>query len=109
MLMSSTNVIVLRISSIIAIRGLGTTSPQTWQANVSGRGGQASRKVNGLSDADMLPAIIPNTNIYYFTWSSGYVENAPVSRILDVADVLLGAIQRLRDQVQFTANDFSSS
>ena len=52
----------------------------------------------------MLPAVVPNPNIYYFAWNLDYVENAPVTRIQNVADVLLGAIQRLQDQVSSAAN-----
>ena len=50
----------------------------------------------------MLPAIVPNTNIYYFTWNAAYEADAPVARIQDVAVTLLDAVPRLRDQVPAT-------
>lgn len=47
----------------------------------------------------MLPAVVPNTNVYYFTWNAAYEADAPVTRIQDVAVTLLDAFQRLPDQV----------
>ena len=56
--------------------------------------------VNWLSDADMLPHLVPSAKIFTFTWDSNYYNNAPVVRIQDVADTLLRKLQDERDKVQ---------
>lgn len=85
--------------SIIAIHGLGTTSPLTWQKNMVDCDGQIVREVNWLSDLDMLPAVLPKVRISTFKWNSNYYENAPATRILDIANTFLSEIKSQRDQV----------
>ena len=89
------------ITSIIAIHGLGTTSPKTWECRRDQAGTTQRPLVNWLSDHDMLPHVVPSANIFTFTWNSNYYENAPVVRILDVADILLSKLRSQRDRVSF--------
>ncbi|KAK4651792.1 P-loop containing nucleoside triphosphate hydrolase protein [Podospora pseudocomata] len=73
---------------IIAIHGLGTESPRTWEFKKRNGDGV----VNWLSDADMLPAALPKARIYTYDWNANYFANAPVQTLLGHADTLLGLI-----------------
>ncbi|KAK4116036.1 hypothetical protein N656DRAFT_786535 [Canariomyces notabilis] len=73
---------------IIAIHGLGTESPRTWEFRRKGGGGV----VNWLSDRDMLPAALPEARIYTYDWNANYFEDAPVQTLLGHADTLLGLV-----------------
>lgn len=84
--------------SIIAIHGLGTTSPKTWEAIKKNEAGK-EEICNWLSDDNMLPAAIPSARIYTFNWNSSYYEDAPIVRILDVAEILLSKIISMRNEV----------
>ncbi|KAL9065051.1 MAG: hypothetical protein Q9161_008470 [Pseudevernia consocians] len=91
-------------ADIIAIHGLGTTSPKTWEA-IGKRACDAQRpRINWLSDDDMLPHVVPSANIFTFTWNSDYYKNAPLIRIQDVAGVLLSQLQSQRDKALEIAN-----
>lgn len=48
----------------------------------------------------MLPSIIPSARIYIFTWNSKYYENAPVTRIQDVAAIMLSKLKSKQDEVE---------
>ncbi|MCJ1224820.1 hypothetical protein MMC12_001466 [Toensbergia leucococca] len=85
-------------ADIIAIHGLGTTSPRTWEARGDQACGTQRTQVNWLSDHDMLPNVVPSANIFTFTWNSNYYKNAPIVRIQDVAEVLLSKLQSQRDK-----------
>ncbi|KAK4653773.1 hypothetical protein QC762_0087050 [Podospora pseudocomata] len=73
---------------IIAIHGLGTESPRTWEFKKRNGDGV----VNWLSDGDMLPAALPKACIYTYDWNANYFANAPVQTLLGHADTLLGLI-----------------
>ncbi|KAK0741212.1 P-loop containing nucleoside triphosphate hydrolase protein [Schizothecium vesticola] len=73
---------------VIAIHGLGTESPRTWEFKKKGGGGV----VNWLSDRDMLPAALPEARIFTYDWNANYFEDAPVQTLLGHADTLLRLI-----------------
>ncbi|KAK4232893.1 hypothetical protein C8A03DRAFT_39449, partial [Achaetomium macrosporum] len=77
---------------IIAIHGLGTESPRTWEFKKKGGGGV----VNWLSDRDMLPAALPEARIFTYDWNANYFGDAPVQTLLGHADVLLGLVSEGR-------------
>ncbi|SCO84734.1 uncharacterized protein FRV6_08861 [Fusarium oxysporum] len=60
------------IESIIAIHGLGTESPRTWEFKRS-----EGRVVNWLADEDMLPATVPEARIFTYDWNANYFQDAP--------------------------------
>lgn len=76
--------------SIIAIHGLDTESPRTWEYN------SGSRVVNWLADSDMLPTDFPEARIFTYDWNANSFENAPVQTLLGHADTLLGLIAESR-------------
>ncbi|RYP57001.1 hypothetical protein DL770_010782 [Monosporascus sp. CRB-9-2] len=75
-------------TSIIAIHGLGTESPRTWEFKRK----DGSGVVNWLSDSTMLPAVVPEARIFTYDWDANYFENAPVQTLLGHADNLLALI-----------------
>ncbi|RDW57811.1 hypothetical protein BP5796_12612 [Coleophoma crateriformis] len=77
---------------IIAIHGLETGSPRTWEYWKEG----ASRRVNWISDADMMPAAVPEARIYTYDWDANCFDDAPVHTLLGHADNLLARIARER-------------
>ncbi|KAL9067187.1 MAG: hypothetical protein Q9161_007083 [Pseudevernia consocians] len=78
---------------IIAIHGLATTTPHTWEYKT-----KTGPVVNWLSDSKMLPHIVPSARIYTFSWNAKYYEDASVARIDSVAEVLLSNLQSQRDK-----------
>ena len=81
-------------ASIIAIHGLGTTTPYTWEYKTK------TGVVNWLSDSNMLPDVVPCARIYTYSWNARYYSDASVARIADVAEVLLSNLQSQRDKVE---------
>lgn len=79
---------------IIAIHGLGTTTPGTWECKTE------TATVNWLSDTNMLPDIVPSARIYTFSWNANYYADASIARIDNVAEVLLSNLQSQRDKVK---------
>ncbi|KAK0752901.1 hypothetical protein B0T18DRAFT_395592, partial [Schizothecium vesticola] len=73
---------------IIAIHGLETESPRTWEFKKKGGGGV----VNWLSDRDMLPAALPKARIFTYDWDANCFADTPVQTLLGHADTLLGLI-----------------
>ncbi|KAF3026352.1 hypothetical protein E8E14_006358 [Neopestalotiopsis sp. 37M] len=80
---------------IIAIHGLGTNSPKTWQAweDTSSPSDRESRSINWLQDEDMLPASIPDCNIWTYDWNGDYCVDAPVETLLGQAQEFLQSIE----------------
>ncbi|KAH7215414.1 hypothetical protein DER44DRAFT_820271 [Fusarium oxysporum] len=72
---------------IIAIHGLDTQSPRTWEYRKKPEDGGGI--VNWLANADMLPAAIPEARIFTYDWNANYFKNAPVQALLGHADTLL--------------------
>ncbi|KAK0724150.1 hypothetical protein B0H67DRAFT_640719 [Lasiosphaeris hirsuta] len=79
--------------SIIAIHGLGTESPRTWEFKKRTLGGDS---VNWLSDGDMLPAALPEARIFTYDWGANSFKDAPVQTLLGQAATLLGLISEAR-------------
>ena len=87
--------------SIIAIHGLGTTTPRTWECKTE------TGIVNWLSDSNMLPDVVPSARIYTFSWNANYYADASVARIDNVAEVLLSNLQSQRDKVNLSSNAYA--
>ena len=73
--------------SIIAIHGLGTESPKTWEYKKDGSG-----VVNWLSDKTMLRAHILEARIFTYDWNANYFEDAPVQTLFGRTNVLLALV-----------------
>ncbi|KAF7549262.1 hypothetical protein G7Z17_g6496 [Cylindrodendrum hubeiense] len=72
---------------IIAIHGLGTESPRTWEYKKKPR--HAGEVVNWLADANMLPAAIPEAKIFTYDWNANAFQDVPVRALLSHSDTLL--------------------
>ena len=77
--------------SIIAIHGLGTASPRTWEFKKKDGG-----IVNWLADGHMLPAAIPEARIFTYDWNANYFKDAPMQTVLGHANNLLALIAENR-------------
>lgn len=77
------------VRSIIAIHGLETGSPRTWEYDKTRDGGGV---VNWLSDRTMLQAAVPGVAIYTYDWDARSFEDAPVRTLLGYADNLLACV-----------------
>ncbi|RMZ85744.1 hypothetical protein DV737_g411, partial [Chaetothyriales sp. CBS 132003] len=75
--------------SFVAIHGLGTESPRTWEFKKHGGG-----VVNWLADANMLPAMVSNARIFTYDWDANYFNDAPVETLLGHGDTLLRLVAR---------------
>ena len=47
----------------------------------------------------MLPDVVPSARIYTFSWNANYSSDAPVTRIVNVAEVLLKNLEKDRKKV----------
>lgn len=76
---------------IIAIHGLDTKSPDTWEFKTSGED-----KVNWLKDKHMLPAEVSNVRIFTCDWPAELFETVDSERdtLEELARLLLIAIKR---------------
>jgi hypothetical protein len=74
--------------SVIAIHGMNTTSPETWQA-LKTQEDKSQGYCNWLSDDDMLPSAIPNSQIWTFHYNTSWLSDAPLERLSNLADKLL--------------------
>ncbi|PQE15930.1 Tetratricopeptide-like helical domain protein [Rutstroemia sp. NJR-2017a BVV2] len=72
---------------IIAIHGLDTGSPRTWEYRKNG--GSA---VNWISDGEMLPALVPEARIYTYEWNANCFQDAPVQTMFGHADKFLACV-----------------
>jgi hypothetical protein len=59
-----------RNTSIIAIHGIGAHPDDTWSKNVDTK--DEPRYVNWLSDAAMLPTVVPSTRIMRYGYESAW-------------------------------------
>ncbi|KAH6957931.1 hypothetical protein BKA56DRAFT_197550 [Ilyonectria sp. MPI-CAGE-AT-0026] len=80
---------------IVAIHGLDTESPRTWEYKKKPEHGGGV--VNWLADADMLPAAIPEARIFTYDWNANCFQDAPVKAILGHSDTLLTHLAETRD------------
>jgi hypothetical protein len=76
-----------KLYSIIAIHGLDTGSPRTWEYRKNG-----SSAVNWISDDEMLPALVPEARIYTYDWDANCFQDAPVQTMLGHADNFLACV-----------------
>jgi hypothetical protein len=67
---------------------MNTTSPHTWQA-LKNKRDKSEGYVNWLSDPNMLPSVIPNSQIWTFHYNTSWLSDAPVERLPNLADKLL--------------------
>jgi hypothetical protein len=74
--------------SIIAIHGLDTESPHTWEFDKK----DGSTVINWLADGDMLPAAVPEARIFTYDWDAGCFQDAPVETLFGHATTLLNAL-----------------
>jgi len=87
-------------SSIVAVHGLDTSSPKTWLAyEKDGPPDIRGRAFNWLSDADMLPIVVPKTRIWTFDYNANYHSNAPVVDLLALGEMLLRSLSEVRTNV----------
>lgn len=78
----------------MAIHGLDTESPRTWEYKKKLEHGGGV--VNWLADADMLPAAIPEARIFTYDWNANCFQDAPVKAILGHSDTLLTHLAETR-------------
>ncbi|KAH8654873.1 hypothetical protein BGZ61DRAFT_312399, partial [Ilyonectria robusta] len=79
---------------IVAIHGLDTESPRTWEYKKKPEHGGGV--VNWLADANMLPAAIPEARIFTYDWNANCFQDAPVKAILGHSDTLLAHLAESR-------------
>lgn len=86
---------------IIAIHGLDTKSPDTWEFKTSGGG-----KVNWLKDEHMLPAGLTNVRIFTCDWPAQLFETFDSERdtIEELARLLLAAIRERENRAPEDGN-----
>ncbi|KAI0414058.1 ARM repeat-containing protein [Xylaria grammica] len=77
---------------IVAIHGLDTHSPTTWEA---WKDGDHRLKVHWLQDKEMLPSVIKNARIFTYDWNASYDKHSSSASLLGMAD---GLLERLRIQ-----------
>ena len=94
--------------SVIAIHGLGTTSQTTWNAHriVDRDGVKEQEKINWLSDPHMLPAVVPKARIWTFNYNSMWYADAPVQRLLPLAETFLAAMADVRKKASLLICSF---
>lgn len=88
----------LKGSSIIAIHGLDTQSPNTW-ASWKKDGDPTSGEVHWLQDRDMLPRVIPNARIFTYDWNANFSHSSATDLLLGHADGLLDRLHIYRYKV----------
>ncbi|KAE9370182.1 hypothetical protein N431DRAFT_468253 [Stipitochalara longipes BDJ] len=82
---------------VIAVHGLGVTSPRTWIAyEREGQKGTHGREFIWLVDLDMLPSIIPGSRIWTFDYNSNYYQESSAADLVGLGDMLLSAIEKVR-------------
>ncbi|PNP57453.1 hypothetical protein THARTR1_02450 [Trichoderma harzianum] len=73
----------LTIHSIIAIHGLDTSAPTTWEYK-----SQNGQTINWLRDKDMLPAAVPRACLMLYNWPAKFYANAVDLTLHDLAEGL---------------------
>lgn len=87
-------------NSIVAVHGLDTSSPKTWLAyEKDGPPDIRGHAFNWLSDADMLPTVVPKARIWTFDYNANYHSNAPVVDLLALGETLLRSLSEVRTNV----------
>ncbi|KAK3348603.1 hypothetical protein B0T25DRAFT_623733 [Lasiosphaeria hispida] len=85
---------------IIAIHGLDTSAPGTWEYRYGEKGGgnSASTVVNWLSDDHMLPATVPNARIFTYNWRAEFSKDAVELTLRDHAEAFLLDLRAFREK-----------
>ncbi|KAL7781040.1 hypothetical protein V8C43DRAFT_239798 [Trichoderma afarasin] len=82
---------------IIAIHGLDTSAPTTWEYR-----SQNGQTINWLRDRDMLPAAVPRACVMLYNWPAKFYTNAVDLTLHDLAEGLWLDIHGRRCQVDHT-------
>jgi hypothetical protein len=87
--------------SIVAVHGLGTSSPKTWTKYnyIQNENAVVKEEVNWLNDSRMLPLQIPDARILTFNYDSNWYAQAPAQRLLPLAEQLLDVLSSRRIRV----------
>lgn len=85
-------------ASIIAIHGLDTSAPGTWEY----REERDTKPVNWLCHKDMLPAACPEARIFTYNWHAGFSKDAVELTLRDHANGLLSDLRAMRLEVRCT-------
>ncbi|KAK4063744.1 hypothetical protein Trihar35433_8452 [Trichoderma harzianum] len=79
---------------IIAIHGLDTSAPTTWEYR-----SQNGQTINWLRDKDMLPAAVPRACVMLYNWPAKFYTNAVDLTLHDLAEGLWPYTPQLQRQV----------
>ncbi|KAL2868909.1 uncharacterized protein BJX67DRAFT_379844 [Aspergillus lucknowensis] len=74
--------------NIIAIHGLETTSPRTWEHH------KGDPKINWLTDDTMLPAAMPKAQIWAYNWTANFYNKSIEAPLHDHARHFLKEIKK---------------
>jgi hypothetical protein len=84
-----------RLSSIVAVHGLGAHPDDSWCANAGT--GESPRWINWLEEESMLPAVAPNARIMRYGYQSQWFGKEMMQQsVSTVAERLLRALKRTR-------------
>ncbi|KAK5994851.1 Nephrocystin-3-like protein [Cladobotryum mycophilum] len=84
---------------IIAIHGLDTSAPTTWECRSDDqRIGDERKVINWLSDNDMLPKAVPRARIITYNWHTQFSKDAIELTLRDHANSLLLDLNAFRDR-----------
>jgi len=78
--------------SVVAVHGLDTQSPTTWEAYADKRD-QNGHRVNWLKDDFMLPKQVPNARILTYDWNANTFSGAAVDDLFGHAKTLLRELE----------------
>ncbi|GJD05085.1 pfs domain-containing protein [Colletotrichum higginsianum] len=85
-----TQMTMLRLSSIIAVHGLGSNVDWSWTWK------DGSKRVNWLRDPDMLPARVPKSRIMVYNYESRWHADAPKTRLQLCGEELVQNVHSFR-------------
>jgi len=91
----------LTTDSIIAIHGLETSAPTTWQYRCEEDEDGKPDVVNWLSDENMLPKFVPNARIFTYNWHANYSRASVDLTLQDHAYSFLLDLRAARQKVSF--------
>jgi hypothetical protein len=86
-----------KLSSIVAIHGLGAHPNDSWCANAGTTGRESPRWINWLDEESMLPAVAPNARIIRYGYQSQWFGREMMQQsVSTVAERLLINLKRKR-------------
>jgi hypothetical protein len=80
------------VLSIVAVHGLDTQSPKTWEAYADGSESDGPL-VNWLKDDFMLPNLVPNARINTYDWNANTFSGAAVDDLFGHGITLLRELE----------------